>query len=131
VAKCLCSTIRPILMALGPASLFLLCQHHNCSTVLLPNHSPEIFSCIRKRSLGGYESLLFVVSLHTYAVQSSYLACDLDTIRVISSIMLLLIVNLYGNIIIVTLFSVYLNFYESIVLGTVTKPRNPCRVHVC
>ena len=63
VAKCLCSTVRPVLVAFDPAPLSLLCQHHNCSTVLFPNHSPEIFSCIGKWSLGGYESLLLVISL--------------------------------------------------------------------
>ena len=74
VAKCLCSTIRPILVALGPASLFLLRQHHNRSTVMLPNHSPEIFSCIGKWGLGSYESLLLVISLHIH-VQYNQVIC--------------------------------------------------------
>ena len=40
-----------------------VCEHHNRVAPLLPNHSPEIVSCVLQWPLCGYVDLAIVVSL--------------------------------------------------------------------
>ena len=53
----------PIPVALYPASLSLLSQHHYCSALLFPYHSPEVITCIWKWALSSYEGFSLVVTL--------------------------------------------------------------------
>lgn len=53
----------PIPVALYPASFSLFRQHHYCSTLLFPHHSPEVITCVWKWALSSYESLSLVVTL--------------------------------------------------------------------
>ena len=54
----------PVPVALDSAALPLFGQHHYRCTLLLPHQSPEVITCVRQWSLGGYEGFTLVVALN-------------------------------------------------------------------
>ena len=49
-SKSVTACVRPVLVALGPASLLQISNHHNGGRPLLPHHPPEIHHSVGKRS---------------------------------------------------------------------------------